>query len=154
MLNLSLLDRVASTTILHRLSLHEIDIYVYRRQLAWLGHAGRMSFDRVTRRMLTCWIPSEYGKRFGPTTFGKDRENAMVEAGIPTGKGEWWPLARDRAKWGKLITGMPATRPRRAKALGVHPRNLSGRALSRHHHLQTTATPARPSNLREVLDLI
>ena len=42
---------------MRRLGLRDIDFYVSRRQLGWVGHVSPMDFERLPRRMLSCWVP-------------------------------------------------------------------------------------------------
>jgi len=36
-------------------NLRPIDVYIMKRQLRWVGYVSRMSFDRLPRKMLSCW---------------------------------------------------------------------------------------------------
>ena len=40
---------VTSCELRERVGVCEIEMYVYRRQLQWLGHASRMDYDRLPR---------------------------------------------------------------------------------------------------------
>ena len=48
--------RISTDQLLERLSLKRIDYYISRRQLSWLGHTARMSFDRLPRKLLSSWV--------------------------------------------------------------------------------------------------
>ena len=42
------------------MGLESIETYVSRRQVRWLGHVARMSFDRMPRKMLSSWVARCY----------------------------------------------------------------------------------------------
>ena len=45
---------ISTEDLMRRLGLRDIDFYVSRRQLGWVGHVSRMGFERLPRRMLSC----------------------------------------------------------------------------------------------------
>ena len=50
-------QHITSVELMQRLGLDAVDFYVARRQLRWLGHVSRMSWERLPRRMLSAWVP-------------------------------------------------------------------------------------------------
>ena len=50
---------ISNESLLERLGLLSIDCYVIKRQLAWAGHVARMGFERLPRKLLSCWVTSK-----------------------------------------------------------------------------------------------
>jgi hypothetical protein len=48
--------RIRTSTLREDLSMPTIDVYVQRRQMAWLGRMACMDDDAIPRRMMTCWV--------------------------------------------------------------------------------------------------
>ena len=69
--------RISTECLLERLNLKSIDCYVTRRQLAWAGHVVRMSFDRLPRKMMSCWVVSKRPKGAPKFTYGRGLMKAI-----------------------------------------------------------------------------
>ena len=89
-----------------RVGLDTIDAYISRRQLRWLGHMRRMSFDRLPRRMLSSWVPSARPSGCPKMTYGRSIRKALKKFNVDA---ETWPeLASDRNAWKEMLqTGRP-----------------------------------------------
>ena len=102
-----------------QLGLESIDVYVTRRQLRWLGHVSRMSFERLPRQMLSSWVPSDRPQGAPRMTYGRTINKALKKFNIDL---DTWPqLAADRALWSETLRlGYPAIR--RSRRIAQRPR--------------------------------
>ena len=95
-----------------RLDVDEIEVYVYKRQLAWLGDISRMSMDRLPRKMLSGWVAAPRPIGAPQFSFGKGIYSALRYAGIKTDRmtvGTNWPeMAQNREAWSCMIDNLPA----------------------------------------------
>jgi hypothetical protein len=110
-------EHISTFELTQQLGLESIDVYVSRRQLRWLGHVARMSFDRTPRRMLSAWVPAARPAGGQLMTYGRSVAKAMGKFNIPF---DTWPqLAMDRASWRGAIHGslLEGGRPVRSKAV-------------------------------------
>lgn len=89
--------RISTQSLLERLGLKSIDCYVTRRQLAWAGHVVRMNYDRLPRKMLSCWVQSKRPKGAPKFTYGRGLFKALKKANVPNEI--WFDLANDRSWW-------------------------------------------------------
>ena len=47
--------RLTSEELLDRTGIKSLEVYTYRRQLRWIGHVRRMSWDRLPRKFMSAW---------------------------------------------------------------------------------------------------
>ena len=85
---------ISNPTILERTELRNIEVYVYRRQLRWLGHVSRMPWDRLPRKFLSSWVYSPRPQGGQVYRWGQGMEKAVSEIGL--GATEWEEVAADR----------------------------------------------------------
>ena len=78
---------ISNPTILERTELRNIEVYVYRRQLRWLGHVSRMPWDRLPRKFLSSWVYSPRPTGGQVYRWGQGMEKAVSEIGL--GATEW-----------------------------------------------------------------
>ena len=91
---------------MQRLGLDAIDFYVHGRQLGWTGHVARMDFERLPRRMRSCWVPQKRPLGAPRMTYGRTVGKALGVFGID--RKRWPELAADRARWrSTLQSGEP-----------------------------------------------
>ena len=93
---------ISTEVLLERVGLKPIDSYITRRQLQWAGHVWRMPFNRLPRKMLTCWVASPRPRGCPQFTYGRGLQKALKRAELA--KSEWTALASDREKWRGLIS--------------------------------------------------
>ena len=89
--------RISTDKLLARVGLRTIESYINRRQLQWAGHVLRMPFERLPRKMLTCWVASPRPRGCPQFTYGRGLYKALRRANIE--KNSWTALAMDRDKW-------------------------------------------------------
>ena len=109
-------QRLSTAALEQRLGLESIDAYAFRRQLRWLGHVSRMSWERTLRRMLSCWVPAPRPSGGQLMTYGRSAAKAMAYYNIDLAT--WPTLAANRSTWREAINGglLSTGRPRRAAA--------------------------------------
>ena len=88
---------------MQRLGLDAIDFYMHARQLGWAGHVARMDFERLPRRMLSCWVPHKRPRGAPRMTYGRTIGKALDMFDINPKK--WPELAADRAAWRGTVRG-------------------------------------------------
>ena len=93
--------RISTDKLLARVGLRTIESYINRRQLQWAGHVLRMPFERLPRKMLTCWVASPRPRGCPQFTYGRGLYKALRRADIE--KNSWTALAMDRDKWRGMI---------------------------------------------------
>ena len=97
---------ISTEELMHRLGLDAIDFCVSRRQLGWAGHVSRMGFERLPRRMLSCWVPHKRPLGAPHMTYGRSLGKALDVFDLDHKK--WPELAADRAAWrATLQSGQP-----------------------------------------------
>jgi hypothetical protein len=103
-----MMHRISTTELETRLGIQPLDVYLYRRQLAWLGHVARMDWKvRIPRKLLSSWCKHDAwggGKRPAcgqMMSYGRAMQKALLRAGVDTGS--WYELAQDRIKWRVMI---------------------------------------------------
>ena len=87
-----------------RIGIWDLDYYVGRRTLQWIGHVVRMDKSRLPRRLLTAWVRGprqEFGKEI---SIGRSLEWWLKLFDLPLRYTECATLAQDRAEWARLIT--------------------------------------------------
>ena len=96
-----------------QLSIQEIESYVYKRSLAWLGHVAEMTMDRMPRKMLSCWVAAERTSGGQRVTYGKQVLSALRYAGIDTDEQHVstnWPRVVEAGGWGALVENLDEIR--------------------------------------------
>ena len=93
--------RISARYIHDKLGLHDIDTYIVRRHLRWLGHVARMPEDRLPRLFLTSWIRHRRANGCPHFTYARGVFKSLKKAGID--KNEWYELAQDRHTWRSLV---------------------------------------------------
>ena len=48
--------RISNIELLQRLQLPSIDTDIAKRQLRWNGHAARVDWTRLPRKVMSCWV--------------------------------------------------------------------------------------------------
>lgn len=97
------------------LSLQPIEFYIAHRQLTWLGHVGRMGFNRLPRRMLSAWVNHPRPKGAPEMTYGRAVNKALKRFEIPVS--DWSSKAGVRAVWKQTIraSNYVSLQPRRRR---------------------------------------
>ena len=95
------LHRISTESLLTRLNIKSIESYVFNRQLCWLGHVSRMSFDRLPRKMLSCWVNNKRLKGCPEFTYGRGINKALKWFDID--KANWIDFVNDREKWKLMV---------------------------------------------------
>ena len=95
------LYRISTESLLIRLNIQQIEFYIFNRQLSWLGHVSRMSFDRLPRKLLSCWVCNARLRGSPEFTYGRSVYKALKWFDIE--KSTWFELTHDRGNWRKLI---------------------------------------------------
>lgn len=93
--------RISTDELLERLGLSSIDSYVHKRQLRWAGHVSRMDFERLPRKMLSCWVKNPRPVGAPEFTCGRGLYKALKKAKICTNT--WYQVASDRQLWKSVI---------------------------------------------------
>ena len=96
------MHRITTAELLERLGLRTLDAYVHRRQLQWAGHVLRMPYERIPRKMMTCWVPERRPVGCPEFTYGRGLYKALKNAGVD--KEDWSTLAEDRENWRRTIS--------------------------------------------------
>ena len=98
---LTITHRITTQSLLDRLKLSSIDDYITTRQLRWAGHVARMPFNRLPRKMLSCWVRHKRPKGAPRFTYGRSLKKALKKANIQLDN--WQEAAANRAQWRKSI---------------------------------------------------
>ena len=94
-------NRISTEQLWKRIGLKSIDTYINRRQLQWAGHVMRMPYNRLPRKMMTCWLPSTRPKGCPKFTYGRSLYKALKKVNIS--KSVWVDLAMERERWQEAI---------------------------------------------------
>ena len=97
-------NRISNQDLLYRMNLLEIDTYIVKRQLQWAGHVSRMDFDRLPRKMLSCWVRNKRPIGCPRFTYGRGLSKALKKANIDVSV--WSDLASERNTWRKLLNAL------------------------------------------------
>ena len=112
------------------MGVESIDYYFTRRQLRWVGHVARMDFDKLPRRMLSCWVPMRRPTGAPQMTYGRTLRKGLKKFNIKLD--EWASLAADRALWSETLRlGYQPIRRSSRVALRGQQQRLQQRAPSR-----------------------
>ena len=77
---------ISTAKLLEDLHMPTIDVYVQRRQMAWLGRMARMDDDAIPRQMMTCWV---YRRQMKAAERARLRRAGALPWGRPTGAPEY-----------------------------------------------------------------
>ena len=99
--------RITSKALLERVGLQDIEVYVYKRQLAWLGHVSRMEYGRLPRWLLSSWVAHPRPVGAPNFTFGRGMRAALRYAGVSAA--EWPVLAENRVEWRRMVVELGLT---------------------------------------------
>lgn len=91
------LHHISTAELLKRTKLLSMDAYVSRRQLTWAGHVWRMGWERLPRKMLTCWVREPRPRGCPEFTYGRGLGKALAK--INLNRKDWTTVAEDRAIW-------------------------------------------------------
>ena len=64
-------EHISTKSLELKLGMQSIDVYVYRRQLAWVGHVSRIGFERMPRKLLSSWINHRQPRGGVEMTYGR-----------------------------------------------------------------------------------
>ena len=92
---------IKTTDLLENLLLDPIDLCICKRHLRRAGHAFKMSWDRLLRKMLTSWVLSSKPTGCPKMTYGRSlkKSRKKSEINIET----WHELALDCSAWKNAI---------------------------------------------------
>ena len=108
--------RITNTALRGQIAISNIDTYVQRRQMAWLGRMSQMEHARIPRRMMTCWV---YRRKLTATQRKRLESKGELPWGRPVGapeytwgrgiyqtlkklgfkKENWYEVAEDKNRW-------------------------------------------------------
>ena len=91
------IHHISTAQLLQRLSIEPVDNYIYRYQLRWAGHVSRMPWNRIPRKMMSCWVNSTRPRGCPKMTYGRSLSKCLLKAGILVNN--WTELAADRDAW-------------------------------------------------------
>jgi hypothetical protein len=111
-------QRISTADLEERLGVQPLDVYLFRRQLAWAGHVARMDWKvRMPRKLLSSWCKHDaWGGGRRPAcgqmmSYWSTLKKALRRADV--GVADWYELAQDRAKWRAMIGKSSDASPRR-----------------------------------------
>ena len=93
----TLRDRKRTSDLLKKLNLQSIDTYICRQQLRWAGHVVRMPWNRLPRKLLSCWVRSKRPRGCPKYTYGRSLKKCLRKADIDPET--WHVTALNRSKW-------------------------------------------------------
>ena len=99
--HVTLRDHKRTSDLLDKLSLESIDTYICRQQLRWAGHVMRMPWNRLPRKMISCWVRSKRPRRAPRYTYGRSLMKCLRKSGIDCER--WHELALNRDVWRNMI---------------------------------------------------
>ena len=97
-------QRISSDELLLQLGLKPIDKYIFQRQLRWVGHVARMEYDRLPRKMLSCWVKNRRPVGAPEFTYGRGVYKALSAGNLD--RNNWFDIASDRQRWKCVIDGI------------------------------------------------
>jgi hypothetical protein len=109
-------ERIRNSTLRSKVKISSIDVYVQRRQMAWLGRLAQMGEERIPRRMMSCWVYRKritaaqrralqragelpWGRPVGAPeyTWGRSMYSTLEKLGFT--KKNWYEVAEDKSRW-------------------------------------------------------
>ena len=87
-----------------RIGIWDLDYYLARRTLLWVGHVTRMPKSRLPRRLLTAWVGVARPAFGQEMTFGRSLERWLERFDLPLIFTEWAQLAQSKVDWAKRMS--------------------------------------------------
>ena len=97
-------EHISTEDLEKKLGMQSIDVYVYRRQLAWLGHVSRMGFERIPRKLLSAWVNAPRAACGVEMTYGRALGKAFRYAGLD--QETWHVQAQDKLAWRTMLKNL------------------------------------------------
>ena len=97
-------DHITMIELMNEVDVKDIDSYLCKQQLRWVGHVIRMPWERLPRKMLSCWVRSKRPRGCPIFTYGRSIFKSLKHAGVD--KNEWHEMAVDRVKWRRVISNI------------------------------------------------
>ena len=113
-------ERIRNSALRSKVKISSIDVYVQRRQMAWLGRLAQMGEERIPRRMMSCWVYRKrvtaaqrralqrrgelpWGRPVGAPeyTWGRGMYSTLEKLGFT--KKNWYEVAEDKSRWGSEV---------------------------------------------------
>ena len=98
------LHHIKTSDLIDRLGICSVDTYICRQQLRWAGHVSRMSWDRLPRKMLSCWVRSKRPKGCPKLTYGRSIRKCLKKCEID--ESHWSDFASDRERWREMLKNL------------------------------------------------
>jgi hypothetical protein len=105
--------RLTSEEVLKKVGLKPIEVYVYRRQLRWVGHVSRMPWHRLPRKFMSAWCGVARPESGPEYRWGDGVERAL--SAVKLGVKNWHKVAKDREEWRKLVMGYGEDKKKKKK---------------------------------------
>ena len=103
--------RISSVELQQRIGIWNLDYYLARRTLLWVGHVARMPKSRLPRRLLTSWVGVARPAFGQEMTYGRSLKRWLSDLAFLTPTyTDWAQLAQNKAEWTKRIS-LPRPRP-------------------------------------------
>ena len=96
--------RITNVELMNRVSIISIDTYIVQKQLRWAGHVSRMPWNRLPRKMLSCWVRSKRPRGSPKFTYGRALYKSLKKAKIDVDG--WEVTAQDRDIWRSMINNL------------------------------------------------
>ena len=93
-------QRITTSSLLLDANLRDIDTYLTRRRLRWLGHVSRMGWERTPRKLLSAWCHQTRPIGRPCLRWAESIEEDIKAARMPITK--WHTKAQDREEWKKM----------------------------------------------------
>ena len=74
---------ITSVELQQRIGIWDVDYYLARRTLLWVGHVARMPKSRLPRRLLTSWVGAARPAFGQEMTYGRSLERLLKRFGLP-----------------------------------------------------------------------
>ena len=97
-------QRIKTQVTLEEANLRDIDTYMARRRLRWLGHVRRMDWGRVPRKLLSSWCSQVRPIGRPCLRWAESIEADLISARLPISK--WHIKAEDREEWKNLTRNL------------------------------------------------
>ena len=113
-------ERIRNSALRSKVKISSIDVYVQRRQMAWLGRLAQMGEERIPRKMMSCWVYRKritaaqrralqrkgelpWGRPVGAPeyTWGRGMYSTLEKLGFT--KKNWYEVAEDKSRWGSEV---------------------------------------------------
>ena len=101
---------ITTAAVLKLTGLRELDVYVARRRIRWLGHVAGMEWSRVPRKLLSSWVYQARPTGRPCMRWAGSIEYDMNLAGVKLGT--WQDVAMDREKLKQVIKNIKTKKKR------------------------------------------